>query len=201
MPRMGSFGGSSWYAFKSKGRLSTIWNALDKAAAIVLTNGNSTMATSGGGFAQDGARAVKSRSSGKYHFETYVLTNGVFGTFIGLSTAATDLDTSDPTLTATVIGAELKDTAANVSIEGVDVTGDVAGLYGPGTYAIEVDLSAKQIWIQKSGGARFGPFNYTLSAPLFPYGEVFTNTTTITINGGQAAWVIAPTAGFLPWAS
>ena len=56
------------------------WNSADKSATVVLSNGNLTATTSGGGY----VNAASGKSSGKYYFELTVVTQTNTNTYVGL---------------------------------------------------------------------------------------------------------------------
>lgn len=171
------------------------WNPADKSANMTLSNGNltatlaaaSTLAVRGSG----------GRSSGQYHFEVTVNTNGGSGGVPNIGVAdSTFVLGSTPGVNTHCIQAQ-----DNGQVF-FNNAGSSCDTYTTGAVlAIEVDLGTSQFWIQKSGGTgRKGPFSMSgIGLPVYPFFSSFDNSDAVTLNVGATAFTITPTSGFAAW--
>jgi hypothetical protein len=184
----------------------TTWNASDKSANIVLSNGNLTSAASTN---TDGAvRSTNSRTSGKLYFEiTWSATAGT-NSGCGIANSTTGLGTVGPTAS----GGFLVYSGGNIYFNG-SFTG--AGIiFAPGdTICFAIDLVNSRAWARRNGGnwnnsTTDNPATATggtnISA-LFPTAPAFaisihnSTTTTHTANFGASAFAQTPPSGFSAW--
>lgn len=176
-------------ALIGRGVSATTWNPNDKTASTALSNGDLTATMSA---LSQGVRANRSRSSGQQRFEV-TLTTSASTESAGLLSGSAALTGS---ITFTGIGFDktpnirsLGSTLATLNGGGL-VTGDII--------AIEVDADTSEVWFQRFGEARQGPYTIPFANPVFP--AVAANSGTVwTANFGATAWAITPTSGFLGW--
>lgn len=170
------------------------WNPADKNSEITLSNANLT-ATKAPGAAEGFVRGTTSKSSGKWHFEVTCQTPGTARDGVGIATSGASVDS----------GLLLANPGGAYQVNGyVGAFATPAG-FGNGTYgngdviAVEVDLDNLQLYFQKSGGSRIGPFTIG-SGAFFPAVTFDTTGAAFVGNFGASAFTITPTSGFSAWA-
>ena len=166
-----------------------------KAATITLSNGDrtATMASTTGF-----VRSITPHLSGKWHFE-FSKENG-FNFMAGVirnTTAATD----DPTQTA-ANSALVRSSSGQIDVQGPGGVGTMPGGGVPvgEIVAVEVDLDGNLIYFQRQGQTRSVGYDISVNAGV-RYAFLGNNggSGLSTINTGQSAFVITPTAGFSAW--
>lgn len=171
------------------------WNPADRDAAIILSNGNLTMASSLGGWRT--GRATVSKSSGKWYDEAIMAgQSGTLSDIFGVCTGTYSL--------TTFIGSG----GGGWGIQGAGAAGQIrtflagsnadhAGLITTGQRAkIAIDIDAGNGWMAKVGAAWIGggdpaagtspTFTFTPGTTLFFAGSAFSGTSgTITRVAGS----------------
>lgn len=116
-----------------------------KAAAITLSNGNLTLASSA---LHSGVRGTAGRAAGKYYFEVAV--SGPQGTTIGIATAASNFGY----IGNDAAGYGYYDTGAVIT--GGVSTGGYATFGAGAVIGVAVDLTAAKIWWSRNGAWQNG---------------------------------------------
>ena len=181
----------------------TTWNPADKLA-VTLTNSDLTATTTA--TTNNGVRAVRGNSSGKYYFELTATTWTTTNDQVGLATSTAAFNTNSATTgKATVNG------GGGIFVNGTN-TGTALGTISSGTVVgIAVDLSANLIWFRiapagnwNAGGTAnpaTGVGGISISAiagtSLYPtFGGGTANTQVGTANFGASAFTGAVPSGF-----
>jgi hypothetical protein len=177
----------------AEGGAATTWNPADKAADIVLTNGNLTAGSTSGSF--ESVRGTTSKSSGKWYFEMGIV-NTVNSWAAGVASATANI--------STYLGS---DTQAFVRFYNGDVYNNNSVLASQtpsfGSLMVAVDLDADKIWFGQNGvwagdpAAGTGGLAMTLGT-VFPGGTMKQgDTLTLCTTTGSLAYTV-PT-GFTVW--
>jgi len=172
------------------------WNPGDKSAGIAVT-GSGRIATASATVSYSSVRSVRSRGSGRWHFEATFNSVNSAQMGVGIANAGASL--------AAFIGANLNGVAlfrdgsvySNGSGSGVGI---VAG--AGETVAVEVDFVGGNIYFQKVGGARTAgyPLSGLNAGPYFAALTVAVTGEQVTLNTGPTStFKIRPTAGFQAW--
>jgi hypothetical protein len=165
-----------------------LWNPSDKAAGVVLSNGNRTAAGPGG--SSQSVRGTASKSAGKWYFE---VTCDVVGTLAGVAIADATaglgqfgLDTHAWSYRSS---GDVTNNSAVVSSPSAYTSGDIIGVAMDLT-ALKLYFSKNNVW-QASGNPVAGTGGLTISsAAYFPGVSLWPSQMTIN------TLVYSPPAGF-----
>lgn len=205
-------------ACRGGGAVGSTWNPLDKAADVVLSNGNRAMANSVNNHKM--ARSTTSKTSGIWYAEvTRSRPTTDTSDVIGVANSSETLTTfvgSGNSIGVTWDGRVLYNSSDIVNFDdggGPDGTVGV-GAFGTGTITIGIELNvgARTIKFYKTGGAVSSTFNlnhpvssilntgalFLASSASFSSGNTDDDNGLI-LNTGQAAWVIGLPAGATAW--
>ncbi len=187
-----------------RGVTPTTLNPLDKAASIVLSNGN--LRATAGDVTWASVRATNAKSSGKWYLEATSInstSNLVFGLANSTQSLASYLgDSNNSVGYYTGTGTIKQNTSVLATAASWASANDVA--------EIAVDLDAHLFWARKAGGSWNGtgadPAAGTggvsiLSGTLYPAVSVFTSVgpDAIQVNFGATAFTGTVPSGFSAW--
>ena len=184
------------FRYAAAGGATTTWNPAGKSSFVVLSNGNLT-ATNPDTINQGYARATTSQTTGSYHFEVTQVSQS--GTADIRDFGVVAVGTGDSISGVIVRG------VGQIASDGSDVAALNGGALTNGnTVAVEVNAATGEVWVQRSGQARQGPFtsaSFPSSAmqPIVRQSRTSGTSTSHTANFGQSTFAVTPTSGFVAW--
>jgi len=173
------------------------WSAEDKASTLSLS-ANLLTVTKASGAADGNIRGTLGKTVGKWKFEATLNAKSVVDyPNIGLANLSASLTAALGGDSNSIIYVP---NTANVIFQGAN-QGAGADTYTTGnTISVEYDGDNHQVNLQKAGSANRYTFGIAaLTGPVFPVAGLKPTGDQWTINFGDSAFSVAPTAGFSAW--